>query len=47
VDGSLEHSTRLVLIDRQCRIRGYYGAAQDDPTRVLIVDIRRLEREHS
>jgi protein SCO1/2 len=47
VDGSLEHSTRLVLIDRQGRIRGYYGAAQDDPTRVLIVDIRRLEREHS
>jgi protein SCO1/2 len=47
VDGSLEHSTRLVLIDRQGRIRGYYGAAQDDPTPVLIVDIRRLAREHS
>jgi len=47
VDGSLEHSTRFVLVDRQGRIRGYYGAAQDDPTRALIVDIRRLEREPS
>jgi protein SCO1 len=47
VDGSLEHSTRFVLVDRQGRIRGYYGAAQDDPTRALIIDIRRLEREHS
>ena len=47
VDGSLEHSTRFVLIDRQGKIRGYYGAAQDDPTPSLIVDIRRLEREHS
>jgi cytochrome oxidase Cu insertion factor (SCO1/SenC/PrrC family) len=47
VDGSLEHSTRFVLVDRQGRIRGYYGAAQDDPAPVLIVDIRRLERERS
>lgn len=47
VDGSLEHSTRFVLVDRQGRIRGYYGAAQDDPTPSLLVDIRRLEREHS
>jgi protein SCO1/2 len=47
VDGSLEHSTRFVLVDRHGKIRGYYGAAQDDPTPTLIVDIRRLEREHS
>ena len=47
VDGSLEHSTRFVLVDRHGKIRGYYGAAQDDPTPSLIVDIRRLEREHS
>lgn len=47
VDGSLEHSTRFVLVDRQGKIRGYYGAAEDDPTPGLIVDIRRLEREHS
>jgi|SRR5579871_287693 len=47
VDGSLEHSTRFVLVDRQGKIRGYYGAAEDDPTPGLIVDIRRLEREKS
>jgi len=47
VDGSLEHSTRFVLVDRHGKIRGYYGAAQDDPTPGLIVDIRRLERERS
>ena len=47
VDGSLEHSTRFVLIDRQGKIRGYYGAAQDDPTPSLIVDIRRLRQERS
>ena len=47
VDGSLEHSTRFVLVDCQGRIRGYYGAAQDDPAPALILDIRRLEREPS
>ncbi len=47
VDGSLEHSTRFVLVDRRGKIRGYYGAAEDDPTPGLIVDIRRLERERS
>ena len=47
LDASLEHSTRFVLVDRHGRIRGYYGAAQDDPTPTLIVDIRRLERDHS
>jgi len=47
VDGSLEHSTRFVLVDRQGRIRGYYGNDQDDPTAQLIADIRRLARETS
>jgi protein SCO1/2 len=47
VDGKLEHSTRFVLVDRQGRIRGYYGTDQDDPTARLIVDIRRLARENS
>jgi protein SCO1/2 len=47
VDGSLEHSTRFVLVDRRGRIRAYYSAAQDDPSRGLIVDIRWLERERS
>jgi protein SCO1/2 len=47
VDGTLEHSTRFVLVDRQGKIRGYYGTDQDDPTARLIVDIRRLARENS
>jgi protein SCO1/2 len=47
VDGTLEHSTRFVLVDRQGRIRGYYGTSEDDPTARLIVDIRRLERDSS
>jgi len=47
VDGSLQHSTRFVLVDRQGRIRGYYGASEDDPTMHLIADIRRLARDHS
>lgn len=47
VDGSLEHSTRFVLVDRKGRIRGYYGTSEDDPTMHLIADIRRLARESS
>ena len=47
VDGSLQHSTRFVLVDRQGRIRGYYGTSEDDPTMHLIADIRRLARDHS
>ena len=47
VDGSLQHSTRFVLVDRQGRIRGYYGTSEDDPTAHVIVDVRRLARENS
>ena len=47
VDGSLEHSTRFVLVDRHGRIRGYYGTSEDDPTAHLIADIRRLARDSS
>jgi protein SCO1/2 len=47
VDGSMQHSTRFVLIDRHGRVRGYYGTSEDDPTVRLIVDIRRLARDNS
>jgi len=47
VDGSLEHSTRFVLVDGRGRIRGYYGSSEDDPAARLIADIRRLARERS
>jgi protein SCO1/2 len=47
VDGSLNHSTRFVLVDRQSRIRGYYGTEDDNGLPRLLRDIRRLERERS
>jgi len=46
VDGSLNHSTRFVLLDRQSRIRGYYGT-DEDPVRRLLIDIRRVLGETS
>src|SRR5262249_38336358 len=42
VDGQLIHSTRLVLLDGQSRIRGYYGTEQDDPAEQLVRDIKRV-----
>ena len=47
LDGSMQHSTRFVLVDRQGRIRGYYGTSEDDPTARLIADIRWLARGQS
>lgn len=45
VDGTLQHSTRFVLIDRQSRIRGYYLTSEDDAIPRLISDARRVSRE--
>ncbi|HOQ44661.1 MAG TPA: SCO family protein [Bryobacteraceae bacterium] len=45
VDGSLTHSTRFVLVDRQRRIRGYYHTDDDEGLKQLVSDIRRLARE--
>ena len=39
VDGTLVHSTRFVLVDRQSRIRGYYGTEDEDPVARLLADI--------
>jgi protein SCO1 len=47
VDGSLNHSTRLVLLDRQSRIRGYYGTTDDDPVVALVRDMKRVLAEGS
>lgn len=47
VDGSMNHSTHFVLVDRHSRIRGYYGTAEEDPTSRLIRDIRQLLKEGS
>lgn len=45
VDGSMNHSSRFVLVDRQGRIRGYYGTETDDGLSNLLRDIERVERE--
>ena len=47
VDGSLSHSSRLVLLDRQSRIRGYYGTEEDNPVIQLVRDIKRVLGEKS
>jgi protein SCO1 len=46
-DLGLTHSTRFVLVDRKCRIRGYYGTSDDSAIPQLLADIRRLEKEPS
>lgn len=47
VDGSLSHSTRFTLVDRQMRIRGYYSTSEDGFMQQLLHDIRQLERKSS
>jgi len=42
VDGSLNHSTRLVLIDGQGRVRGYYGTTDGDGISRLLADLEWL-----
>jgi cytochrome oxidase Cu insertion factor (SCO1/SenC/PrrC family) len=38
----ITHSTRLVLIDKQGRIRGYYGGTDDDDMKKLFSDATAL-----
>ncbi len=45
VDGSLEHSTRFVLIDGSGRIRGYYLTSEAEAIPTLIADTKRLLKE--
>lgn len=47
IDGSMTHSTRFALVDKQRRIRGYYLTAEDGFQPKLIHDIRQLARETS
>lgn len=47
VDGTLEHSTRFVLVDRQSRIRGYYDSADADSLAKLRHDMAQLAEEKS
>lgn len=45
VDGSLEHSTRFVLVDRKSRIRGYFLTSEADAMSHLMRDLRTVYRE--
>lgn len=45
VDGSLDHSTRLVLVDPFLNVRGYYGTSDEEGTKQLKADLIKLERE--
>jgi len=45
VDGTLEHSTRFLLIDRMSRVRGYYQSSDEDAVPRLIADARRMVRD--
>jgi protein SCO1/2 len=40
------HSERLVLVDKQRRIRGYYDGTSRKETDQLIIDIKKLKNEH-
>jgi protein SCO1/2 len=44
VDGTLEHSTRFVLVDRRGHIRNYYRTTEPDAVATLIRDARALLR---
>ncbi|HWB60322.1 MAG TPA: SCO family protein [Chthoniobacteraceae bacterium] len=39
------HSTKLVLVDRSGKIRGYYDAMDEDEVKALSADIKKLMRE--
>ena len=47
VDGSLDHSTRFVLIDARRRIRGFYLSSDDEFPKNLLRDLRQLQRKTS
>ena len=42
VDGSLEHSSKFVLVDENMQIRGYYSSLQEENLPGLIADARAL-----
>jgi protein SCO1/2 len=45
IDGTMQHSTRFVLVDRQGRIRGYYDTSESSAIQKVIADIYALARE--
>lgn len=47
IDGTMQHSTRFVLVDRQGRIRGYYDTSESSAIPKVISDIYTLARERT
>jgi protein SCO1/2 len=47
IDGTLQHSTRFVLVDRQSRIRGYYDTSEAPAIAHVISDVEALARERT
>ncbi len=45
VDGTLQHSTRFTLVDKNSHIRGYYDTSEPDEIPKLIAAIHALGRE--
>jgi protein SCO1 len=47
IDGTLEHSTRFVLVDRQGRIRGYYDTSDVSSIPKVIADVKALDAQRT
>jgi protein SCO1/2 len=47
VDGSFDHSTRFILIDRQSQVRGFYLTSDADAISRLMADAKTLLKERS
>jgi protein SCO1/2 len=47
IDGTLQHSTRFVLVDRQGQIRGYYDTSDAASIPQVIAGVRALAAEHT
>lgn len=45
IDGSLDHSTRFVLVDRKEQVRGFYLTEEPDAIQRVIADAKALIRE--
>lgn len=45
VGNGMDHSTRFVLVDKNGRIRGYYGISDGDPVSRIAHDAERLQKE--
>ncbi len=45
IDGTMDHSTRFVLVDRKMHIRGFYGTSEEDGILRLKQDLSRILKE--